>query len=161
MRAHRADGCSHRLRRLVIGLALDTDQQDRGALIARETPQRCIEVSQNQTQLACTCRRSRLGYGNLLQCCGRTIGSRHPGKKAVTHDRIEPAAQIGARLPQMRVGESLHDRILDEVLGIGLLAVPMTSGAPQERDFVFNAVREVRISRSGPWSGLKLAYEAV
>jgi len=61
----------------------------------------------------------------------------------------------------MCVGERLDDRILDEVLGIGLLMVPTASRAPQERDFVFNAAPEVWVSRAGVWSRLMLAYETL
>src|SRR6516165_2454256 len=77
------------------------------------------------------------------------MGPRHAGKKTVAHDRVEPAPQIGTRLPLMRIGEGLHDGVLDEILGVGLLAVPAAHDAAQKWDFVFYALREVPIRGPG------------
>ncbi len=44
----------------------------------------------------------------------------------------------------MRIGESLHQRILDEVVGVGLFAVPAPHRAPQKRNFLLDLPQELR-----------------
>jgi hypothetical protein len=49
----------------------------------------------------------------------------------------------------MRIGEGLHDGVLDEILGVGLLAVPAAHDAAQKWDLVLYALREVPIHCPG------------
>src|SRR5262249_43371885 len=57
----------------------------------------------------------------------------------------EPAAQIRARLPQMRVGEGSHQGILNQIVRIGLFPLPATNRAAQKRNFLFNLPCDVRM----------------
>src|SRR5215467_10874032 len=157
MRPHGTDGGAHALRRLVVGLTLDADQDDGRALVGGETAQCSAEIAQQEAQLARMRCRRRIGHGNLLQCRGRAGGSVRPREKAVAHDRVEPAAQIRPRLPQMAVGESLQERVLDEIVGIGFFAMPAPRRTAEERYLLLDLPRELRLRelwgcrREGTW----------
>jgi hypothetical protein len=45
----------------------------------------------------------------------------------------------------MRVGESLNDGILGEILDVSLFAAPAACRAAQEREFVFDPPSEIRM----------------
>jgi hypothetical protein len=45
----------------------------------------------------------------------------------------------------MRISESPHQGVLNEVVGIGLFAMPPAYGATQERDLVFDLPRKIRL----------------
>ena len=45
----------------------------------------------------------------------------------------------------MRISESPHQGVLNEVVGIGLFAMPPAYGATQERDLVFDLPRNMRL----------------
>jgi hypothetical protein len=45
----------------------------------------------------------------------------------------------------MRISESPHQGVLNEVVGIGLFAMPPAYGATQERDLVFDLPRNIRL----------------
>ncbi len=83
-------------------------------------------------------RRRRPWFGDFLQRRRRTGRFVHSGEEAVAHDRVQPGAQIGPRLPEMRIRERLHQSILNEVVGVRLVAVPAAHRAPQERDLVLD-----------------------
>src|SRR5262249_28936138 len=86
----------------------------------------------------------RNGEGNLLQCRSRATGPPRFGKKPVAHYRVKPSPQITSRLPEVRVGKSLNEDILDKVVGIGFVAVPAARGAAKKRNFVLYLLRELR-----------------
>ena len=96
-------------------------------------------------------RRWRLGRGDLPQGRDRAGRFVDPGEETVAHDRIEPGAQIRARLPQIGIGERLDQGILDEVVGVRLVAVPAAHRAAQKRDLVFELAQIFRRGRgAGP-----------
>src|SRR6516162_11691095 len=84
-----------------------------------------------------------IGLGENPQHRDKAISLRRTREELVAHDGKQPGAQIRARLIEMRIGESPHQGILNEVVGIRLLAMPPAYGAAQKRDLVFYLLRIV------------------
>jgi hypothetical protein len=157
MAANGADREPHRPRHLLIGFTLDASEHDGDALLARQAPESSGDIAQHEPRLARVASRAVVGLGEDPQHRDKAVGLRCTREELVAHDREQPGAQIGARLIEMRVGESPHQGVLNEVVGIGLFAMPPAYGTTQERDLVFDLPQNVRlVCAVGAWSKCEL-----
>jgi len=144
MAANGADRKPHRLRHFLIRFTLDASEHNGDALLARQAAEGSGDIAQHEPRLARVASRAVIGLGEDPQHRDKAIGFRCTGEKLVAHDGEKPSAQIGARLIEMRISESPHQGVLNEVVGVGLLAMPPAYRATQERDLIFDLPRNIR-----------------
>src|SRR5271169_6872442 len=145
MAANGADREPHRLRYFLIGFTLHASEHHGDALLARQAPEGSGDIAQHEPRLARVASCSVIGLGEHPQHRDKAIGLRCTREELVAHDGEQPGAQIGARLVQMRISQSPQQGVLNEIVGIGLLAMPPAYGATQERDLVFDLPRNIRL----------------